>query len=157
MTFNPKENPKDKKKYTQWVSCYKKNRDRIKQFKKTYRKLLETFSTDREHDFGEHNVKKCREKGGYCPICESGLLICNVCKLSKKNLTTICPGFDVSEVVSNEIARGILDYDGKWRNQPSRYSEFYDAWLWYRVVRRNVRTSKWWTPEKQIERCKGKK
>ena len=153
MAFNPNENKEDKKKYRKWICLYKNNKDRIKKFKKTYGKLLKTFSETKDHDFKDHNVKKCREKGGYCPICESGYLVCNVCKLSRKNLTTKCPGFDVSEVVSNEIAKGILDYDGKWVQQPSIYNELYDAWAWWRLFRRSpANKCKWWTPEKQIGR-----
>lgn len=63
----------------------------------------------------KHKYMECNCYQHFCPICNGGLAICEVCGAAECELTTDCPGFKLGETIKERICRREVDYiNGTW-------------------------------------------
>lgn len=66
----------------------------------------------REHVFEKH--ENCTTE--HCPICEGELKYCTVCHGAEIDLTTECPGIQISDEYRDEVRDKYIDFiDGQWK------------------------------------------
>lgn len=89
----------------------------------------------------------------YCPVCEGGLFICEICGLSEGSLTTHCPGERVPYEIEQRIYnQGNLDYRAHtgWIEAPNPTHQ------WWEFGRRVQKARRSGASNEDIDRLKNK-